>query len=132
MGAAPSPEPFLTILIVDDEPAIRDYLTMLLEEEGFRVVLASDGARALEVAARERPELILSDICMPVLDGLGLLAAVRRHRTLARTPMLLMSADSDGMPAAEGVPVIAKPFDIDQVVTLIRAGLAGGAERTSA
>ena len=126
------PHPMPTILVVDDDPGIRDNLTTLLEEEGFRVMQAGDGAQALEIATRIQPQLILSDIYMPVLDGLGLLAAIRHHQTLARIPVLLMSAIQPAAARSRGVPVIGKPFDFDQVLGMIRANLSHGSRRLSA
>ena len=68
------------VLVVDDEVTLRDMITMVLEDAGHVVVTASNGAEALEVLARERAELVLMDIMMPVLDG-------RRHSfACARIP----------------------------------------------
>ena len=65
------------VLVVDDEPSIRESLADALTEQGFVVRVATDGRRALDVLAEEPPDILLADVRMPVLDGIGLLRAVR-------------------------------------------------------
>ena len=60
-----------SILVVDDDPAIRDALALLLEEEGYVVHTAPDGLAALAVVARDSPDLVITDLYMPGLDGVG-------------------------------------------------------------
>ena len=68
-----------TILIVDDEDGVRESVREVLSDEGYRVVDTADGARVLEIIKEERPELVLLDIWMPQVDGIGLLKEIKRH-----------------------------------------------------
>ena len=109
----------LAILVVDDEPAIREMLGVVLEMEGFNVVTAGDGIDALQVVARQAPAVVLTDLMMPNLDGYGLIDRLRA----ARVPVRGIIAMSAGSIAGERPPqadlFIAKPFDIEQVVKSI-------------
>ncbi|HEY7033273.1 MAG TPA: response regulator [Thermomicrobiales bacterium] len=104
------------ILVVDDERPICDLLGDLLEEEGYRVNRAYDGLAALAAAERERPDLILSDVTMPRLDGVSLVRRLRDRGV--RAPAVLMSAvkaDVD-LPYVRFVP---KPFDVDDILGVV-------------
>jgi CheY-like chemotaxis protein len=108
-----------TVLVVDDEPAIREMLGLVLEMEGFHVVTAGDGVDALRVVAKEPPAVVLTDLMMPNLDGYGLIDRLRA----ARVPLKGIIAMSAGSIAGARPPkadlFIAKPFDIEQVVKSI-------------
>jgi CheY-like chemotaxis protein len=84
-----------SVLVADDEADVRGLYVGLLREAGARVVEARDGAQALELALGDRPDLILADIVMPRLDGLGLCAAVRREPALDGVPVVLLSWRDD-------------------------------------
>lgn len=112
-----------TILIVDDEYLIADILGFALEDEGYMTVTASNGKKGLEVLARERPELVITDFMMPVMDGLEFAKAIRDREDGKLLPILLMS----GAQAAKGrehpelfEAVFDKPFDIKQVIAMVR------------
>ena len=76
-----------TVLIVEDEFAIAALLEMVLTDEGYRVLTAANGRQGLErLAEGPRPDLVISDYMMPVLDGAGLLRAMRRTRPSATSP----------------------------------------------
>lgn len=81
-----------TILVVDDEPDVRDYLKMILEDAGFRVVGAGDGEAALEIIKRDKPDFISLDLVMPRKSGHKLLSELRRDQELARIPVLIVTA----------------------------------------
>jgi CheY-like chemotaxis protein len=81
-----------TILVVDDEPDVRRYLKMILEDAGFRVVIAGDGEEALELIHRDRPDFISLDLIMPRKSGHKLLFELKRDRELARIPVLIVTA----------------------------------------
>jgi CheY-like chemotaxis protein len=68
-----------SILIVDDDPVIREYIRLHLSTANFRVRVAENGKQALEMATTEPPDLILTDISMPIMDGFDLVEAVRNH-----------------------------------------------------
>jgi len=103
------------VLVVDDERYIVDLLTDLLEDEGYRVISASDGLRALEIMREQHPDLLLADIMMPRLDGLALLNRVREQQR--EIPVVLMSAAVT--PLTHEVPYISKPFDLDELLEVI-------------
>jgi len=104
-----------TVLVVDDERYIVDLLADLLEEEGYTVRRAYDGAAAWREITRETPDLVLTDVMMPGLDGLSL--ASRLIETYSQVPVILMSAAVT--PRNPGITFIAKPFDIDRMLTTI-------------
>ena len=114
-----------TILIVDDIPANRGVLAVLVQHRGHRLLEAADGREALEIIRRERPDLVISDILMPVMDGLELLEAMRSDRALAAIRMVFYTAYyeeqeirrliSDGSVAA----VITKPSSPEEMLRII-------------
>ncbi|MDQ3655346.1 MAG: response regulator [Chloroflexota bacterium] len=112
-----------TILIVDDEPFIVDLLALALEDEGYQVSRAYDGEQAWSSVCKRRPDLIISDVSMPRLDGLDLLNRLRQRRGLARIPVILMSAARRSVDIPNTV-FIPKPFDLDRLLSLVQAELA--------
>lgn len=109
------------ILVVEDNPSIRFLLEELLGGEGYAVVSAADGRAGLEAARRDRPDLVLLDVNLPVMDGTELIGALRAEFGRA-VPVLVMTAAPDAGRwareiAADGV--IAKPFDLDRVLGAI-------------
>ncbi len=80
------------VLVADDSDLVRQKMATLLQNAGFRVVQASDGLAALRLLEHERPDVVLSDLEMPHLDGLGLLAAIRRQPDMQYLPLVIVSA----------------------------------------
>lgn len=117
-----------TILIVEDEPSIAATLMMILQDEGYIIFLASNGHEALELLQHERPQLVLSDLIMPVLDGRGLYYTMQADPVYRDIPFVLMSAayayQSHDL---REVPFIAKPFDLNWLLTVIEPLLADAA-----
>ncbi len=109
-----------TVLVVDDERYIVDLLTDLLESEGYDVRRAYDGLTALEEVAKAAPDLVITDVMMPRLDGLTLIRQLRQRNT--ELPIVLMSAAVTD-PAHPNVPFIAKPFDIDDLLAVVARAL---------
>ncbi|MBV7562125.1 MULTISPECIES: PleD family two-component system response regulator [unclassified Pseudomonas] len=112
-----------TILIVDDEYLIADILGYAMEDEGYMVVKASNGRRGLEVLDRERPELVITDFMMPVMDGLEFARAVRARPDSAQLPIILMSGAQGSVGRASPelfAAVFDKPFDINQVIAKVK------------
>lgn len=109
-----------TVLVVDDERYIVDFVGILLEEEGYRVARAYDGQQAWELTCSLRPDLIISDVMMPKMNGLELVRRIRESHDVPDMPVILMSAvtklDSNWI---EGVSFLPKPFDIDQMLDLV-------------
>jgi two-component system, OmpR family, response regulator MprA len=118
------------ILVVDDDPAVREALRGALEYEGYAVDLAADGLAALDAAEKTAPDLILLDVMMPRLDGLS---TCRRLRTRDKvTPVLLLTARDAVGDRVTGLDVgaddyLAKPFDLDELLARVRALLRRGA-----
>ncbi len=81
-----------TILVVDDEPNVREYLTMILQDAGFNVKQAGDGHEALEMVRAEAPDFISLDLIMPKMSGHKLLYELRRDKDLAMIPVLVVTA----------------------------------------
>ena len=109
-----------TILIVDDEEPVREFLSQMLADGGHRTLQALHGAEALELVAQERPDLVVSDIMMPVLNGAELCRRLKARTDAPRIPVILMSAA--GPRAADGTGAdafIAKPFDLTEMEALI-------------
>lgn len=117
-----------TILVVDDEPPIVALLTELLEAEGYRVIAAADGGEALRQATQTLPDLVLSDITMPVLDGVTLCQRLHEGRETRRTPVILMGAARPAAVAAAD-DFVAKPFDFTRLLQVIARWTTRGPRR---
>lgn len=111
------------VLVVDDEPAIRDTLSDLLEDEGFVVARARDGVEALQLLESRVFDLIVTDVKMPRLDGASMARHLRRQGVLI--PIVLMSAVYADIDLA-AITFIPKPFDFDVLLWRIREALASG------
>ena len=116
------------VLVVDDDDQIRETARDTLEEDGYRVTLARDGAEALSILRATRERLVvLLDLRMPGLDGAGVLGVVAGDRALARQhAFVLMTADSRTMTLAFAslltqleVPVLKKPWDLDELLASV-------------
>src|SRR5258708_4799115 len=84
------------ILVVEDDPASREYLVYLLEQSGYQVGSAGDGAEALDQVARDVPDLIVSDIVMPRMDGIQLMQRLRKAPPTAKIPIIFYSGTYSG------------------------------------
>ena len=114
-----------TVLTVDDSRAMRDMLRHSLLAAGFRVLQAEDGLHGLEVLETERPDVIVTDINMPRMDGFGFIEAVGRDETRRSTPVLVLTTEVDAEKknrarAAGATGWIVKPFDPIKLVEAIR------------
>lgn len=117
-------EPETAVLVADDERYIVDFLSILLEEEGFRVIRAYDGEQAWHLAVTEHPALVISDVMMPRLSGLELVERMRASGNgLSKLPVILMSAVTRDV-ARPDVTFVPKPFDIDQMLTVVSTELS--------
>ena len=106
---------------------MRDYVRRLLGER-YSVEAVSDGQAALEAAQRRRPDLVLSDIMMPRLDGFGLLRALRADNNLREVPVILLSARAGEEASVEGLEAgaddyLIKPFSARELLARVRANL---------
>jgi CheY-like chemotaxis protein len=113
------------ILLVDDEFALADTLKEFLEQEGYLVEYAGNGREALEAMAKGRPDLVVSDMMMPLMDGKALLTAMRNDPSLNAIPVVLASAARRQivLPANEELPkfsgFLRKPFQLDEFLTAV-------------
>lgn len=115
----------MTILTVDDSRAMRDMLRHSLMAAGFRVIQAEDGLHGLEVLASETPDVIVTDINMPRMDGFGFIQAVRQNEARRATPVLVLTTEVDiekknRAREAGATGWIVKPFDPEKLVDAIR------------
>src|SRR5438128_75055 len=83
------------ILVVDDEAVLVDTIAYNLEQAGYRVITAADGASALEAARSEAPDLVILDIMLPEMDGLEVCRLLRREKNTETTPILMLTAKTD-------------------------------------
>jgi CheY-like chemotaxis protein len=108
------------ILVVDDEPTICDFIQVFLEDEGYTVDVARNGAQALQQIHDHRPDLVLMDIMMPGLDGREVVRQLQEHPVYSAIPVILMSAAVRWDQAIDGpIQFVSKPFDLDQLLTMI-------------
>lgn len=109
------------ILVVDDEPSIASALAIVLIDEGHTVHTAHNGAEAVAQLTRLPVDLIVSDVMMPMIDGLTLVRHLRRRGD--RTPVVLMSAAPNCVTPMPGVRLIPKPFDLDEMLDVVTSAL---------
>jgi CheY-like chemotaxis protein len=112
-----------TVLVVEDDYAVQEYLLFVLEEAGYNVALANNGLDALRyLEAHPPPSLILLDLMMPVINGWAFRAAQQREPTLAAIPVVMMSAGTKDEIHAHALGVaayIAKPMSPDALVAAV-------------
>jgi two-component system response regulator ResD len=113
------------VLVVDDEPMVREVLARYLEKEGFAVDLAEDGEQAISVYEAARPDLVLLDLMLPRLDGLEVF---RRMRAIAPTAIIMLTAKGEETDRVVGLELgaddyVTKPFSPREVVARVRAVL---------
>ncbi len=116
------------ILVVDDEPVLVDTIAYNLEQAGYQVITAADGASALQAAHREAPDLIILDIMLPQMDGLEVCRQLRRESDTATIPIIMLTAKSDEIDKVVGLEVgaddyVTKPFGRRELLARVRAML---------
>jgi signal transduction histidine kinase/DNA-binding response OmpR family regulator/serine phosphatase RsbU (regulator of sigma subunit) len=124
-SAASSDRP--TVLVVDDNADMRDYVSGLLADD-YRVQTAQDGMEALSLTRRSLPDLVLTDVMMPRLDGFGLLTALRADSSTMHIPIIMLSARSGDDAIVEGLEAgaddyLVKPFSARELIARVRANL---------
>lgn len=113
------------ILAVDDSASIRQMVSFTLKGAGHTVIEATDGAQALQIAKGQSVDLVLSDVNMPVMDGIELVKNLRQLPSYKFTPILMLTTESAGDKKNEGKSAgatgwIVKPFNPDQLLTTIK------------
>jgi len=114
-----------TVMVVDDQGSVRQLLREYLTEQGYRVLVATDGQEAIYMARHEQPDIILLDIMMPKMDGFQFLMQFRKER---RTPVIVVTAREEETDAVLGLQLgaddyIVKPFRMRELVARIQAVL---------
>ena len=114
------------ILVVDDEAVLVETIAYNLEQAGYQVITAADGASALQAAHREVPDLIILDIMLPEMDGLEVCRQLRRESGTATTPIMMLTAKGDEIDKVVGLEVgaddyVTKPFGRRELLARVRA-----------
>jgi DNA-binding response OmpR family regulator len=111
------------VLIVEDDPWIRDIAGELLEDEGFKIATTADGRAGLATAERLRPTVILLDLGLPLVSGSEFLAHLRKSQSLAKTPVLLITGQAEALTEAVMAmadDVLIKPFDLAELIEKVQ------------
>ncbi|MER7365610.1 response regulator transcription factor [Nonomuraea wenchangensis] len=120
-----SPEPEARLLVVDDEPNIRELFSASLRMAGFEVLTAADGREALRVAEESSPDLVMLDIMLPDLDGMTVASRLRSRGR--RVPVLFVTAKDTSEDRIAGLGLgedyVTKPFSLEETIARIRAVL---------
>lgn len=116
------------VLVIDDEKLMVKSTCRALEMYQFETIGALDGESGLKAAQSEKPDIILLDIMMPVVDGWHVLERLKRHEDTAHIPVIIFTAKeySDGVKIARehgAVDFITKPFDLDEIVEMLQSYL---------
>jgi two-component system chemotaxis response regulator CheY len=114
-----------TVLTVDDSKAVRDMVAFTLKQAGYDVKQASDGQNALDVLGADKVDCIVTDLNMPVMDGLELIKQLRQHPIHKRTPILMLTTEKDPSKKQAGREAgatgwIVKPFNSDKLINTIK------------
>jgi CheY-like chemotaxis protein len=114
-----------TVLVTDDDRDVRTIIRMRLEVAQYRIVEAADGATALELARQERPDLVILDLTMPGMNGIGVLSAIRNDPSTAHIPVMLVSGADEitdkGFALTVGANIcLHKPLDARELLQTVR------------
>ena len=107
------------VLVVDDDPDSRALLELALSIQGYEVSSAANGKAALDSARQHRPDVILLDLAMPIMDGFGFRAAQLRDPAIAPIPVICVSGRHDAYEATRALNLagcVGKPFSLDEIV----------------
>lgn len=114
-----------TILAVDDSASIRMMLSFTLKENGYRVIEARDGKEGLAKLQHEKVDMVITDLNMPNLDGIGLIRGVRQNPASKYTPVIMLTTESHDLKKSEARAAgatgwITKPFQPEQLLAVVR------------
>jgi CheY-like chemotaxis protein len=120
------------ILVIDDEPDVRWVLRLSLERAGHEVIMAEDGLRGVAMAQRQRPDVIVLDLMMPVMDGYGVLEALGRDDRTNHLPVLVLTAkafpeEAERVAEAGARGFMTKPFEPADLASTLEGMLSGAA-----
>ena len=116
------------ILVVDDEPDVVRLVEFRLQREGFEMLTAGDGRSALDLLQTEKPDLIILDIMMPLMDGMEVLRQIRSRRGTSRIPVIMLTAKTASVTVDEARQLwvsdyVMKPFDPEKLVAKVKKAL---------
>jgi len=117
------------ILVVDDNPNMRELLDMHLRAAGYEVQVAEDGIAAGYLVLRSPPDLIITDVQMPHMDGFEFVAALRADKALPRFPVIFLTTTEEGELRGRALGAAgyhAKPIRLDKLLELVAANVPGG------
>ena len=114
-----------SILIVEDDPNISELVQMYLEKEGYTTKIAADGGQAVDLFRQMRPDLVLLDIMLPVMDGWGVLRPIRQD---SQTPVIMLTAKGETNDKVQGLKqgaddYLTKPFEMKELLARVEAVL---------
>jgi DNA-binding response OmpR family regulator len=118
------------ILVVDDDEGIRDLLRLHLTSAGYEVQVAADAIAAGYIVLRSPPDLIITDVSMPHMDGFEFVAALKADTTLPRIPVIFLTSVEDGDSRGRelgAVGYVTKPVRADRLLALVAQHVPGGA-----
>lgn len=126
-----------TILVVDDDEIMRNALKRILESSGYKVILAADGLELSKILEINRLDMVLLDVNLPWVDGYELCRLLKAHHSLAKVPLVFVSARKEEDDVQRGFDAgcndyITKPFDVDKMTATIAKILTTESERPSA
>lgn len=131
-SSAPPVQHRTSVLVADDTLIVRELERSILERAGYAVRVASDGLEAFELLQREPADLVVTDLEMPSLDGIGLTQAIRRHDRLAATPVVILTSHNSekdrerGLAAGANAYIIKTAFDQQDLLSLVEQLLLAG------
>ena len=126
--AAPSPKGLITVLVADDNDVAQRLCRRVLENAGYKVLIATDGLQAVEVAMSQRPAMILMDVAMPGIDGIEatkLIKAENPNQPIVIASAHSMAGDRERFLAAGADDILSKPFRIADLVAIVAKLTAG-------
>lgn len=123
-----------TILVIEDQPDMRENIATILDIENYAVIEAANGREGLVLAREEKPVLILCDVMMPELDGHGVLQALRQDRTIGGTPFIFLTARGETRDLREGMNLgaddyLMKPVSAQDLLSAVSARLERESKR---
>jgi DNA-binding response OmpR family regulator len=121
-----------TILVVDDEPFVLDFVAQALQDEGYGVLKARDGADGLRLAREHPPALVITDVMMPRLNGIELIRRLKESAGTASVPIIVMSCVPRGAASVEANHFLEKPFDLEVLLELVKGYAPGETSAASA
>jgi CheY-like chemotaxis protein len=110
------------ILICDDDPGILDMLELILDETGHQIIPEANSLNVRALMEREKPDLVVLDLWMPMLSGDQVLRVIRENPVTREIPVIVISASTDGKEIAKRAGAsdyLAKPFDVDQLLSMV-------------